>query len=272
MICPHCESIAITERPDRTALGYRRFRCRACQRGFNERTGTLYNYLQYPTDVVSLVVLWRVRYKLSLRDLSEMFLQRGITFSHETVREWERQLAPLLSEALRKRRRGAVGRSWYVDETYVKVQGQWQYLYRAIDRDGNLVDVRLSETRDLTAAEAFFRSAWTVTGVTPARITTDGHDAYPRAIRTVFGEQVIHRTNRYLNNHLEQDHRGIKQRYRPMCGFRHGSTAAHFCRLFDEVRAFLRPRSHRNQPLSLKQRRALHQEQFARLMSLTATA
>ena len=80
MICPHCASVATTERPDRTALGYRRFRCRACQRGFNERTGTLDNYLQYPTDVVSLVVLWRVRYKLSLRDLSEMFLQRGITF------------------------------------------------------------------------------------------------------------------------------------------------------------------------------------------------
>jgi putative transposase len=201
-----------------------------------------------------------------------MFLQRGIICSHVTVREWERKLAPLLSEALHKRRHGGVGRSWYVDETYVKVQGRWQYLYRAIDRTGNLVDVRLSDTRDLTAAEALFRSAWTVTGVTPARITTDGHDAYPRAICTVFGEQVIHRTNRYLNNHLEQDHRGIKQRCRPMGGFRHGSTAAYFYRLFDEVRAFLRPPSPRHQSLSLKQRRAHHQERFARLMSLTATA
>jgi len=80
-----------------------------------------------------------------------------------------------------------------------------------MNRDGNLVDVRLSDTRGLAAAEAFFRSAWTVTGVTPNRITTDGHDADPRAIRTVFGNQVLHRTNRYLNNHLEQEHRGIKQ-------------------------------------------------------------
>jgi DDE domain len=95
-----------------------------------------------------------------------------------------------------------VGQSWYVDETYVKVQGQWYSLYRAIDRDGNLVDARLSDTRDLAAAEAFFRSAWTVTGVTPDRITTDGHDAYPRAIRNVFGERVTHRTNRYLNNYV----------------------------------------------------------------------
>src|SRR5882724_1155222 len=98
--------------------------------------------------------------------------------------------APLLGEALRKRRHGAVGPSWDVDETYVKVQGQWSYLYRAIDRDGNLVDARLSDTRDLAAAEAFFRSAWTVTRVTPDRMTTDGHDAYPRAIQNVFGERV----------------------------------------------------------------------------------
>jgi transposase-like protein len=105
-----------------------------------------------------------------------------------------------------------------VDETFIRVQGQWQYLYRALDRDGNLVDVRLSDTRDLVAAEAFFRSAWTVTGVLPDRITTDGHDAYPRAIRTVFGERVTHRTNRYLNNHLEQDHRGSNSSTDPRAG------------------------------------------------------
>ena len=125
------------------------------------------------------------------------------------------------------------------------------------------MDVRLSDTRDLAAAEAFFRSAWTVTGVTPDRITTDGHDAYPRAIRNVFGERVTHRTNRYLNNHLEQDHRGIKQRYRPTCGFKTFVTAADFCRVFDEIRAFLRPQSHRNQPLTLAQRRGIHQDRFA---------
>jgi putative transposase len=138
------------------------------------------NYLEYPTDIVCLVVFWRFRYKLSLRDLAEMFLQRGIGFTHEAVRGWETKLAPLLSDILRKRRRGAAGNSWYVDETYVKVQGEWHYLYRALDRDGHLLDARLSDTRDLAAAEAFFRSAWTVTGVTPDRITTDGHDAYPR--------------------------------------------------------------------------------------------
>jgi putative transposase len=270
MTCPHCESTATIERPDRTVLGYRRFRCRTCRRGFNERTGTLFNYLEYPTDIVCLVVFWRLRYKLSLRDLAEMFLQRGISFTHEAVRDWETRLARLLSDSLRKRRSGAVGKSWYVDETYVKVQGTWQYLYRAIDRDGNLVDVRLSDTRDMAAAEAFFRSAWAVTGVMPDRITTDGHDAYPRAIRNVFGDGVTHRTNRYLNNHVEQDHRGIKQRYRPMCGFKDGHSAARFCRLFDEIRAFLRPQSQRHQPLSLTQRRRIYQDRFAQLIGIMA--
>jgi putative transposase len=272
MTCPHCGSTATTERPDRTELGYRRFRCRDCQRGFNERTGTLYNRLQYPTDVVCLVVLWRFRYKLSLRDLAEMFLQRGIVFTHEAVRDWEAKLAPLLGEALRKQRHGIVGNSWYGDETYIRIQGRWCYLYRAIDRDGHLIDAWLSDTRDLTAAEAFFRSAWTVTGVTPDRITTDGHDAYPRAIRNVFGDQVIHRTNRYLNNHLEQDHRRIKQRYRPAGGLKTFVTAARFCRLFDEIRASLRPQSRHNQRLSLHQRRRIHREQFTRLMGIMAAA
>ena len=109
MTCPHCASSDTGERRERTKLGYRRFRCCECRREFNERTGTRFNHLQYPTDVVCLVVLWRLRYKLSLRDLPEMFLERGMVFTHEAVREWEAQLAPLLSETLRKHRRGRIG-------------------------------------------------------------------------------------------------------------------------------------------------------------------
>ena len=195
-----------------------------------------------PSDVIALVVLWRLRYKLSLRDLTEMFLVRGLVFSHEAVREWEAKLTPALAEDLRRRRRGHIGRSWYVDET-IQSPGQWRYLYRAVDRDGALVDVMLSERRDLAAAKAFFRSARTVTGVVPDRVTTDGHDAYPAAIRSELGEAVRHRTNVYLNNRLEQDHRGIKDRYRPMRGFKSVTSAGRFCRAFDEVRSFLRVRA-----------------------------
>ena len=168
MDCVACGSAAVTERPERTARGYRRFRCRDCGKQYNERSGELLNHAQYPSDIIALVVLWRLRYRLTLRDLAEMFLVRGIVFSYEAVREWEAKLTPALAENLRRRRKGRVGRSWYIDETYIRVRGQWRYLYRAIDRDGALVDVMLSRHRDLAAAKAFFRSA-KLTGVTPAR-------------------------------------------------------------------------------------------------------
>ena len=223
-----------------TALGYQTFRCGACRRSFNERTGTPFNFLEYSTDIVLLVVLWRLRYKLSLRDLAEMFLERGFVFTHEAVRELEGRFAPLLMERLRVKRRGKAGRSWYVDETYIKVHGRWWNLYRATDRDGNLVDSLLSATRDLKAAQRFFRGANAVVGHAPDRVTTDGHDAYPRAIRRTLGRKVVHRRNRYLNNRLEQDHQGIKQRYYPMRGFGSFAAAARFCTAHDELRNYVR--------------------------------
>ncbi len=99
MNCPHCDSTAIAERMKKTALGYRTFHCHTCKRTFNERTGTPFNYLEYPTDLVLLVVLWRLRYKLSLRDLAEMCLARGFEVTHETIRDWEERFAPLMEPA-----------------------------------------------------------------------------------------------------------------------------------------------------------------------------
>ena len=178
MACVACGSAAVTERPEHTARGYRRFRCRDCGKQSNERSGTLLNHAQYPSDVVALVVLWRLRYRLTLRDLGEMFLIRGIVFSHEAVRSWEAKLAPVLAGEPRRHRHakgGARGRHWHVDETDLKVRGRWACLYRAVDRDGRLVDIMLSERRDMAAARAFFRSARSATGLVPDRVTTDGH-------------------------------------------------------------------------------------------------
>ena len=176
---------------------------------------------------------------------------------HEAVRDWEAKLTPALAEELRRRRRGKVGRSWHVDETHLRVAGRWCYVYRAIDKSGALVDAMFSERRDMAAAKAFFRSARAVTGTTPDRVTTDGHDSYPRAIRTELGKAVRHRTSRHLNNRLEQDHRGIKGRYRPMRGFKCPRSAARFCRGHDELRNFLRLRSRQNQHVSADRRRLL---------------
>jgi len=261
MRCVGCGSTAVTERPELTAQGYRRFRCRACGKQFNERSGGLRNRAQYPSDVIALVVLWRLRYRLTLRDLSEMFLQRGIVFSHEAVREWEAKLAPVLAGELRRRRHGKGGvrsRRWHVDETYLKVRGRWAYLYRAIDQDGRLIDTMLSEHRDMAAAQAFFRSAKSATGSAPDRVTTDGHGSYPRAIRTTLGRRVVHRTSAYKNNGLEQDHRGVKGRTRCMRGVKSFASAERFCRCYDELRNFLRSRSRHNQHVPAHRRRLLH--------------
>ena len=114
MNCPYCAAPTTRKRTKKTELGYTTFFCPLCRRTFNERTGTPFNYLEVPTDIVLLVVLWRLRYKLSLRDVAEMFLERGFVFTHETVRDWEKRFAPLIADQLRRKRRDQAGRSWWV--------------------------------------------------------------------------------------------------------------------------------------------------------------
>ena len=164
MICPPCGSGETSQRRRRTALGYRTVACRACRRVWNARTGTAFNDLHHPTDVVRLTVLWRLRDKLSCRDVAELLLQRGYEVTHETIRNWECRLAPLLADQLRAKRRGHAGVSWSIDETSVKVAGRWCSLYRAIDRDGALLDSMLSEQRDKHAARQFLRRLVEVAG------------------------------------------------------------------------------------------------------------
>ncbi len=175
MSCPHCLSTSTSKRKHRTTLGYRTFFCRDCDRRFNERSGSPFNDLQFPTDIVLLAVLWRLRYKLGFRDVTELLLRRGFEVSYETIRMWEFRFAPLVSENLRTKRRGIAGRSWYLDETYIKVSGRWRYLYRAIDREGNLLDSMLSERRDKHAARRFLRRLIDNAGQKPLRMTTDKH-------------------------------------------------------------------------------------------------
>ena len=152
------------------------------------------------------------------------------------------------------------------------MHGDWRYLYRAIDRDGALGDVMLSEHRNLTAAKRFFRSAKTVTGVIPDRVTADGHDACPQAIRIELGSRVRHRTNSYLNNRLEQDHRGIKGRCRPMLGLKSTGSARRYCRGHDKLRNFLRCRSRMRQRVPAATRRWQHMRRAAIALGILETA
>jgi putative transposase len=146
------------------------------------------------------------------------------------------------------------------------------YVYRALDHEGNLLDVRLSATRDLAVARAFFRSARMLSKRSPIRVTSDCHGSSPEAICPELGPPVTHQTTRYANNLLEQRHRAIKQRTRPMRRFKRFDSAARFCHAHDEVRHFLRfqPVGHRAAPLAW-QRRMRHQ-QFTLLRAMMLAA
>jgi len=228
--------------------------------------------VQAPTDIVLLVVRWRLRYKHSLRDRAELFLERGFVCTHETARDWETRFAPLVTARLRAKRRGAVGAKWHADETSVRVNGRWCYLYRAIDRAGNLVDARLRPTRDMDAAQRFFRQARDRAGGAPAQVTTDGHDAYPRAIRATRGDAVIHRTSRDNNNRIEQDHRGVKQRYYPLRGCGSFVSAACFCSACEEQRQYCRVVAKCGERVALARRRNLFRERWEAALTAVAAA
>ena len=154
----------------------------------------------------------------------------------------------------------------------MKVAGRWCYLYRAIDRDGQLIDSMLSEHRDKHAARRFLRQLVDAAGAKPLRVTTDQHPAYRRAIRWILGRKVLHRTTRYLNNYTEQSHRPVKQRCYPMLGFGSFESAARFCSAFDELREYFRVRRRGEGHVSLAEQRRLFLTRWRSLISELAAA
>ena len=156
--------------------------------------------------------------------------ERGLDIAHTTIMRWVQRYVPEFEKRWNGYARKS-GRSWRVDETYLKVRGRWVYLYRAVDRDGNTVDFRLSPKRDVAAAKAFFRKALRTQLRAPVSITLDGYAASHRAVREIPNEDEAWkrtklRSSKYLNNLIEQDHRGIKSRTRPMLGFKNFDYAA----------------------------------------------
>jgi transposase-like protein len=184
----------------------------------------LFKGRHFEREIIVLCVRWYLRFKLSFRDLVEMMAERGLAVAHTTIMRWVQRFVPAFEKRWNRYTRLA-GRSWRVDETYVKIRGQWGYLYRAVDRDGNAVDFRLSRTRDVAAAKAFFRKALKTQGRAPLSITLDGYAASHRAVHEMPAENMIWNdtklmSSKYLNNMIEQDHRGIKSRIAPMLGFK----------------------------------------------------
>ncbi len=201
-----------------------------------------------------------------------MFLARGLVFGHEAVRDGEARLAPLLADRLRAKRRGQAGITWHADETYVKGNGAWWYFYRAIDRAGDLVEAPQSEQRDMAAAQQCCAAALAATGHAPTHVTTDGHDAYPRASRETLGDGVAHRTSRHNNKRIAQDHRGSKQRSYPMRGFGAFAAAARCCAGFEAQRQYCRAQARSDERVALAARRRRFQERYAAVMAALAAA
>jgi putative transposase len=177
--------------------------------------------LHYPLDVILMCVRWYVAYPLSLRQLEEMVAERGIAVDHSTVHRWAIKLLPVLEKAFRRHKR-PVGKSWRMDETYIRIKGEWKYLYRAVDRDGNTIDFLLHAKRDKVAAQRFFEKAINQSGV-PETVTIDKSGANLAALDAINGNRetpIKIRQSKYLNNLVEQDHRAIKRLTRPMLGFK----------------------------------------------------
>jgi putative transposase len=172
-------------------------------------------------EIILTCVRWYVAYPLSYRQVEELMQERGVSVDHSTINRWVLKYAPQIEEAFHRRKR-PVWLSWRMDETYIRVKGQWYYFYRAVDKTGQTIDFLLTESRDERSAMRFLTKAICRHGL-PETITIDGSEANASAIRSyneAQGTTIIIRQVKYLNNMVEQDHRAVKRVARPMLGFK----------------------------------------------------
>jgi transposase-like protein len=177
--------------------------------------------MRFPIDVILVCIRWYAAYPLSYRHLEEIMQERGVVVDHSSINRWAIRFLPLLEKAFRKHKH-AVGTSWRMDETYIRVNGGWKYLYRAVDKQGQMVDFLLTANRDAAAARRFFEKAIRHNTV-PDKVTMDKSGANQAALEQLNRQREVPITIRqvkYLNNIVEQDHRAIKRITRPLLGFK----------------------------------------------------
>jgi transposase-like protein len=173
--------------------------------------------------VIVVAVRWYLRFSLSYRDVEELLVERGVEVDHVTVYRWVQRFTPLLADAARFARHSP-GDRWHVDETYVKINGVWRYVYRAVDQYGQVIDVLVSARRDANAARRFFQRALTMLKVRPSEVVTDAAAVYPAVLDALI-PAAWHHVEQYANNRIEADHSQLKHRLRPMRGLRTDRTA-----------------------------------------------
>jgi transposase-like protein len=178
---------------------------------------------RFAPEVIVVAVRWYLRYNLSFRDVEELLVERGVHVDHVTIFRWVQRFTPLLADAARFTRHSP-GDRWFVDETYVKVNGNWRYVYRAIDQYGQVIDVLVSAHRDAATARRFFERALTTLKVTPGEVVTDAAAIYPAVLEELV-PTAWHHVEQHANNPIEADHSQLKHRLRPMRGLRTDRTA-----------------------------------------------
>ena len=181
----------------------------------------------FPKCIILQAIFWYLRYSLSYRDIEELMEERGVEVDHSSVQRWVVKYTPILETEIRKRKK-AVGSSWRMDETYIKVKGKWHYLYRAVDKENNTIDFLLTEKRDKKSAKRFLVKAIGNNGM-PEKINIDKSGSNLSALKAYNCDNktdIEIRQVKYLNNIVEQDHRAIKRITRGMLGFKSFNTAS----------------------------------------------
>ena len=199
-----------------------------------------FKWRHFLPEIILQAIRWYCRYALSYRDIEELMRERGVEVDHTTVYRWVQQYGPELDKRCRPHLR-PTNDSWRVDETYILVKGQWKYLYRAVDSEGNTLDFLLSAKRDAKAAKRFFRKTLNAAYTQPPRvINVDKNAAYPPAIEQLQKNKTLPKRTKlryvkYLNNIVEQDHRFIKRLTKPGMGFQSINTARRTIRGFEAI-------------------------------------
>ncbi|MGW1902006.1 IS6 family transposase [Streptomyces hirsutus] len=197
---------------------------------------------RYPVEVISHCVWLYFRFPLSFREVEELMLERGVVVSYETVRRWCAKFGQAYAAGLR-RRRPRPGDKWHLDEVFVRINGELTYLWRAVDQDGNVLDILVQNRRDTAAARRFFRCLLKTTRAVPRVVVTDRLRSYGAAHREVM-PSVKHRSHKGLNNRAENSHQPTRQRERAMKGFRSVGGAQRFLSAFGGISPHFRPHRH----------------------------
>jgi putative transposase len=210
-----------------------------------------YKRHRFPPDIISYAVWLYYRINLSHRDIEDLLAERGITVSREAIRLWCIKFGAIYTRRLKRRHRG-FGDTFYIDEVFVKINGKQHYLWRAVDQDGEVVNVYLQARRDGAAAKRFFKRLLRSHGGEPRKIVTDKLRSYGVAHRELIPE-TIHVTDRYANNRAEQSHKTTRVRERGMRKFKSVGQAQRFVgahaavsSLFNLGRHLIRAEHYRN--------------------------